>query len=188
MDKQRLFIDYDGTIIDTIQSYVDVYNELYCNHPNFKIAESHLVNQYDLKDQCPLVGNVLDIFQHELFFKFAQLINHNTYEILEKLNNKYKIIICSIGTPRNIALKACWLEEKFPFIKDYVLITNPTCHMNKSMVQMKDSIFLDDIPSNLISSNAEYSDKYLFGKIYPWNEGYKGNWCRDWTEVGERLL
>ena len=45
-----------------------------------------------MKDQCPLVENVLDIFEHELFFKFARLINDNTYKILERLNRKYKLI------------------------------------------------------------------------------------------------
>jgi len=190
MDKIKLILDFDGTIIDTIQSYTDVYNELYCNHPQFKTAEAHLVNQYNMKDQCPLVDNVLDIFEHELFFKFAELINDNTYEVLEKLNRKYTPIVCSIGTPRNIAYKACWLEKKLPFIKDYVLISNPTCYMNKSIVNMEDSIFLDDIPSNLMSSNCNEEDKYLFGKRYPWNDEslWNGNWCRDWIEVGDRLL
>lgn len=190
MHKRKLFIDYDGTIIDTIDAFCSVYNELYCNHPYFKTAESDLVNQYNMKDQCPLVDNVLDIFQHELFFKFARLINDNTYEVLVDLSKKYQLIICSIGTPRNIAYKACWLEKKLPFIKDYVLISNPNCYMNKSIVNMEDSIFLDDIPSNLISSNCNEKDKYLFGKRYPWNDEslWNSKWCSDWNEVGDRLL
>lgn len=188
MDK--LFVDFDGTIIHTIQAYVDTYNELHCDHPNFKTAEAHLVNQYDMRDQCNLAENVLDIFEHELFFKFAELINHNTFEMLEKLSKKYKLIVCSIGTPKNLSYKALWLEKKIPFIKDYVLISNPTCKMSKSIVQMQNSLFIDDIPSNLISSNCNKEDKYLFGKRYPWNDEslWKGNWCRDWTEVGEMLL
>lgn len=188
--KQRFFIDIDNTIINTIDAFCSVYNELYCNHPQFKTAESNKVNIYNFSDQCPLVKNVLDIFEHELFFKFAQLINHNTYEILEKLNNKYQLIICSIGTPINISRKALYLKDKLPFIKDYVLISNPTCKMNKEIVNMQDSLFLDDIPSNLISSNCNKEDKYLFGKRYPWNDEslWNGNWVRDWTEVGDRLL
>lgn len=191
MSKQKFFIDFDSTIINTIQAYVDVYNELYCKHPNFQIAESHLVNQYDMRDQCNLATNALDIFQHPLFFKFAEFINDNTYEVLEKLNNKYQLIICSIGTPKNLAYKALWLEQRLPFIKDYVLISNPACKMNKSIVNMgKSSIFLDDIPSNLISSNVNEENKYLFGKRYPWNDDnlWKGNWLKNWSEVEERFL
>lgn len=188
MNKQKLIIDFDGTIINTIQAYCDVYNELYCNHPEFKTAEADLVNTYNLKDQCNLVTNVLEIFTHPLFFKFAELINDNTYEVLERLNKKYKLIICSIGVPKNLAHKALYLEKKLPFIKDYVLINNSTCHMDKAIVDMQGSCFIDDIPSNLISSNADEKDKYLFGKIYPWNKEWDGEWCRDWGEVEKRLL
>ena len=187
MDKTKLFIDIDGTIINTIDAYCSVYNELYINHPKFKTAESTLVNQYNLKDHCPLVENVLRIFEQPLFFKFARLINDNTYEVLEKLNKKYKPIICSIGTPRNIALKAIWLEEKLPFIKDYVLITKSDCKIGKGIVNMEGSVFLDDLPENLVSSNA--NKKLLFGEIYPWNLGWDSReHCLDWSEVEDRLL
>lgn len=187
MNKQKLlFVDFDGTIINTIQSFCSVYNELYCNHPNFKTAEADLVNVYNLSDQCPLVTNVLEIFTHPLFFKFAELINPNTYEVLERLNNKYKLIVCSIGVPKNLSYKALWLEKKLPFIKDYVLINNSTCHMDKGIVNMQNSLFIDDIPSNLISSNAER--KILFGKKYSWNNDWNGEWCKDWSTVEEGLL
>lgn len=188
--KRKFFIDFDNTIIDTTDAFCSVYNELYCDHPNFKTAESDQVKVYNFSDECPLITNVEEIFTHPLFFQFAQFINSNTYEILEKLNNKYELIVCSIGWPKNLAYKALWLEKKLPFIKDYVLISNPACKMNKSIVNMQNSLFIDDIPSNLISSNCNKEDKYLFGKRYPWNDEslWKGNWCRDWTEVGERLL
>lgn len=188
--KRKFFIDFDNTIIDTIQAYVDTYNELYCNHPQFKTAESHLVNQYNMKDQCDLIENVLDIFEHPLFFKFAELINENTFEVLEKLNCKYQLIVCSIGTPINISRKALYLKNKLPFIKDYILISNPTCKMNKSLVNMQNSLFLDDIPSNLFSSNANEEDLYLFGKRYSWNDEnlWRDNWLKNWSEVEEMLL
>lgn len=187
MNKQNFFIDFDNTLIHTIDAFCSVYNKLYINHPKFKPAVPDLVNEYNFKDQCPLVENVLSIFESPLFFKFARLINNNTYEILEKISKKYKPIICSIGTPRNIAYKAHYLEEKIPFIKDYVLITNQDCKMDKGIVNMQGAVFLDDIPSNLISSNAK--EKLLFGTIYPWNLGWDSRkHCLDWSEVGDRLL
>jgi len=184
--KKKFFIDFDNTIIDTTDAFCSVYNEFYLNHPNFKTAEPELVNVYNFADQCPLVTDVKDIFIHPLFFKFAEFINHNTYETLEKLNNKYQLIVCSIGWPKNLAYKARWLEEKLPFIKDYVLISNPACKMNKSIVNMEGAIFLDDIPSNLYSSNAER--KILFGKRYIWNKEWDGEWVRSWSEVEGRFL
>jgi 5'(3')-deoxyribonucleotidase len=184
--KKKFFIDFDNTIIDTTDAFCSVYNEFYLNHPNFKTAEPDQVKVYNFSDECRLVTNVEEIFTHPLFFQFAQFINSNTYETLEKLNNKYELIVCSIGWPKNLAYKALWLEKKIPFIKDYVLISNPACKMNKSIVNMQDSVFLDDIPSNLDSSNADR--KILFGKRYSWNNEWQGEWHANWSEVEERLL
>jgi len=185
-NKQMFFIDFDATLTNSLKAYCDTYNYLYHNHPDFKQADYTKVNQYDLKDECFLVKNPLDIFEEELFFNNLEFINENTYDVLRKLNEKYKLIIASIGTPSNIAHKAWWLEENLPFIKDYVFITNQDCKMNKSLINMNDSVFLDDIPENLESSNAK--TKVLFGKKYSWNECWQGDHCLTWTDVEERFL
>jgi len=186
MGKQNIFLDFDGTIINTIDAFCSVYNNLYINHPNFKTAEPDLVNEYNLSDECPLVENVEDIFSNSLFFDMCEFINDNTYEVLKELNQKYKIIITSIGTPSNLAYKAKWLEAKLPFINDYILIKNSDCKMDKSIVNMDGGIIIDDMTSNLITSNAE--TKILFGDIYPWNNEWKGEHCKNWSEIKERLL
>src|SRR5690606_9190914 len=114
-------------------------------------------------------------------------IDDNTYEVLETLNQKYNIIICSIGTPLNISKKVLWLEEKLPFIKNYVLIANNDCKMDKSIINTgKDSIFIDDIPSNLESVESER--KILFGEKFSWNNFWEGEYCVTWSDVRERLL
>lgn len=186
MSIQKLFIDFDNTIINTNKAFCEVYNSLYCFHPDFTPADYTKVTNYNFSCQCPLVNNPLELFEEELFFDVCEFIDVNTYEVLQKLNQKYKIIILSIGTPKNIANKAYWLEEKLPFINDYILIKNSGCTMDKSIVNAEGSIIIDDIPSNLRTSNAE--TKILFGKIYSWNTGWKGKHCRDWSEVGRRLL
>lgn len=185
--KNIIFVDFDNTIIDTNYAFCSAYNELYCNYPNFKTADSTLVNQYDFKDVCPLVDDVMKIFNHELFFKFAEFINDNAYEVIKELNRKYKIIIASIGSPRNIAHKSIWIENNLPFIKNYMFIINHNCHTNKSLINCtKDSIFIDDIPSNLLSVNSER--KILFGEIFPWNDNWQGEHALNWTEVANKLL
>jgi len=186
MNKFKFFLDFDNSIVDSIKQYCKVYNTIYRYYPSYKPADYTKVTQYNMKDQCPLVYDLLEIFQHELFFRDLEFINENTYEVLEKLGRKYQLIVVSVGTPLNLALKSIWLSEKLPFIKDYVLLFNDGCKMDKSVCNMEDGIFLDDVESNLKSSNAK--DKVLFGKRFEWNKGWDGNWCLDWSQVEERYL
>jgi 5'(3')-deoxyribonucleotidase len=188
MNKPKFFVDFDLTIVDSIKQICKIYNILYQNHPEFKPADPNKIQQYNFKDVCPLLKTALDMFEHELFFKDLEFINHNTYEVLERLNNKYQLIVVSVGTPLNLAQKSDWLNDKLPFIKDYILLYNNGCKMDKSVVNMKGkgNIFLDDIPSNLESTNCE--NKYLFGKIYSWNLESQYDRCLTWNEVEKRFL
>ena len=183
-----MFIDMDSTITNSVKSFCDTYNKIYQYYPDFKLADPNKLQRYDLKDICPLVCNPLDIFDHDLFFKHLEFINDNTYEVLEKLNRKYQLIIVTIGTPINLSKKSIWLSERLPFIKDYILLFDDGCKMDKSIVEMSGvgNIFMDDVDSNLISSNCE--NKVLFGKRFEWNIGWDGGWCLDWSEVEERYL
>jgi len=185
MSKVKFFVDMDSTITNSVKSFCNTYNKIYQYYPDFKPADPNKLQQYDLKDICPLVNNPLDIFDHDLFFKHLEFINDNTYEVLEKLNRKYQVIVTTIGTPINLSKKSLWLSERLPFIKDYVLLYNDGCKMDKSVVNMEGSIFLDDVYSNLESSNAR--DKVLFGKIFDWNKDWRNDYCLNWSVIEGRF-
>lgn len=186
MNKTKLFLDYDGCIIDSIKAYCSVYNELYQFRPNFKRADWSEVEIWDLKDQCPLVLNCNDIFSNYLFFQKCDFICRNTKEVIEKLCEKYEVFICSIGTPENIAFKSMWLNEHLPCVKNYIMLVNDGCKMTKAIVDMKDSIFIDDVTSNLDSSNAKL--KIIFGNEYYWSQTKDYTRCFNWTDVEKLLL
>ena len=186
MKKFKFFIDMDSTITDSVKAYCTTYNIIYQDHSNFKPADHTKLSQYNLKCICPLVEKPLDMFEQTLLFEHLEFINNNTYEVLEKLSNKYELILVTIGTPSNLSQKSLWLEKNVPMIKNYVLLSNEGCKMNKSVVNMKGSIFVDDIVSNLESSNA--SIKVLFGKLFEWNLGWQGKHCFTWSDIEERFL
>ena len=133
-------------------------------------------------------SDVLEIFESPIFFKLLKLINSNTYEVVRELNEKYHIIIASIGTPLNLSRKSVYLQETLPFIKDYILLYNDGCKMSKEIIKMDypDSIFIDDHASNLVSSNA--INKYIYGKEYSWSKTNDYERLYDWTEVANKLL
>ena len=189
--KTKLFLDMDNSLTNSTKSFCESYNILYKYHKDFKPANWEEVNEWNFGDQCPILKSetdVLEIFETPIFFKLLKLINENTYEVTRELNEKYYVIIVSIGTPINLSRKTLYLQETLPFIKDYALLYNNGIKMNKEIIKMDypESIFIDDHVSNLISSNAV--NKYVFGKDYPWSKtnDYERLW--NWTDVAKELL
>ena len=86
--KQKLFLDMDSVIIDSVTAYCDVYNELYINEKGFAPANPDKNKYWDFHEICPLEKNPLHIFSHPLFFKFVQFMP-NAEETILKLKNKY---------------------------------------------------------------------------------------------------
>lgn len=184
-------MDCDNTLTGSTESFCKSYNSIYKYHKDFIKADWELVKEWNLQDQCTCLKShvdVLEIFDNPIFFRNLKLINDNTYEVVRELNEKYQIIIASIGTPRNLSLKSLYLHETLPFVKDYILLYNDGCKMNKDIIQMNypDSIFIDDVTTNIESSNAPI--KYIFGKEYPWSETKNFNRLWNWTEVANKLL
>lgn len=185
MQKRKLILDFDGTIIDAIQAYCDTYNHLYRNHKDFKEALWWKVEKWSMRDECPLVENPNDIFSNPLFFKHCDFLNPNTREVIEWACENFEVSVCSIGTFYNIGYKSLWIKDNLPCIKEAHFITQEECKMNKSSVDMDDAIFLDDVKSNLDSSNAE--TKICVGDIYDWNREWNGIRCFNWTDVKNEL-
>ena len=187
MSKRKLFIDFDSTIVDSISAFCDSYNKLYRDHPRFIPATPCKVEKWNFKDQCPLVEDTAKIFASELFFRNVDFINGNTKEIIEQLCEKYDVILITIGSLQNIALKSMWLYDYLPCIKEHIFLVNNGCKMDKGIVDMEgDTIFIDDVDSNLKSTNAKH--KIIFGDIYDWNVDSQYPRAFNWTDLSRLLL
>ena len=71
-----------------------------------------------------------------------------------------EIIICTTGTPKNLAHKLNYVSKDFPFASFLPIYLKDSNGVGKSIIDMEDSIFVDDHIDNLKSSNAKY--KILF--------------------------
>lgn len=186
MSKIKLFLDVDNTITNSSKAICKSYNFLYKDEKGFKPANWIENEKYNFSEICPLINNPAKLFRDELFFRYLEFMGDNTCDIIRKLNEKYQVIICSIGHPKNISLKSLWLNDKLSFIKDYILLYNDGCKMDKSIVDMSNGIFIDDCTSNLDSSNAEL--KVIFGDEYEWSQTKDYTRCWNWTDVAKLLL
>lgn len=179
--KQKLFVDMDDTIVQSRKAYCEYYNTHYCDKDGFKVA-NHLDNAvWGFSDVCPLaVDDVDEIFgTEELFNRLT--FNHRAYEVLERLSKDYEIIVVSLGTYNNTSEKAKWIKKHLPFINESVLLCKNGVMMDKTVVNMKGGIFIDDVKDNLDSTNA--SRKILFGRSMPWNVSWNGEYCATWEDI-----
>lgn len=181
MSKIKIFLDFDGTAVDSVRAYCDVYNKLFNGKANHT-----KVNRWDLADECPkAVKYVEDIFASKEFFDYLELIDQDTKDVLDQIKQNYEVIICSIGTPENISRKAEWVNRNLD-IQDMILISKHNATMDKSLVNMSNSIIIDDNENNLFSSDADI--KICFGEVKSWNENWDGLRAKNWKELGELLL
>lgn len=189
-NKPNLFLDLDGTITNSIKAYASVYNELYYFNDNYRYAKWEDNKKWDLSDICPITKNIVnDLFSSDLFFEYLEF-EDNAREVIEKLCEKYNVCIVTIGVTQNISKKAIWIEKYLPFVKQCIFIKNKNVSMDKSKIQMYSentkSIFIDDVASNLESSNA--NEKYCYGKVKEWNNQWNGERLSDWNSIAEKLL
>lgn len=186
---QKLFLDFDGTITDSIKAYCNVYNKNYKEMEGYKKADYRFVERYDLKDECVLVNHQEEIFSTKNYFQELEFFP-GAYEALLKLDKKYELIICSIGTLTNISNKSLWIKSRLPFINNTILISTRILpggiKTDKSTINMAGGIFIDDHQENLFNTNADF--KICFGKKYDWNSKWQGDRCLTWEEIEEKLL
>lgn len=185
MSKQKLFLDFDGTMADSLQACCDVYNTTYNECTGFVKAIPDDCNRWDMKDICPLYTDVNELFfSNPVFFDVLKPM-WLALCVLHNLSDKYDIIVTTIGTPRNIALKSDYIDKHFPMIKEKILLsTNGSTH-DKTTVNMEGGIIIDDKLSNVATSNA--SKKYVFGRTHSWNENSPHMRLRTWLDVSKEL-
>lgn len=183
--KCRLFVDFDGTVSDSITNLSRMYNEEFKNHPDFVPAVPENGWSWGLMEICPLKQKqLMDYFKSEDFFKNIVFFP-DALPVLYQLNLNYEVYICTIGVPENLEWKTKYFRMYLPQFK-YILINNEDCTMNKDMVNMSEGLFMDDSLANLNSSNAQW--KFVYGKELQFNENAPYPRLANWAEVKKALL
>jgi 5'(3')-deoxyribonucleotidase len=192
MGKVKFFIDFDDTLVQSSKRFCELYSKIYKNDTEF-IKPNYRVNDlWNFGEQCPLLNKrnkhtVEDLFGMKEFFNGLKL-QPNAYDVIKELNEKYDLCIVSIGTMSNLQYKAEYIKNNLSFINNAILLYNKGSHMNKSVVNCpEDSIFMDDVLSNLYSVKSK--NKYIYGVEKPWN--INGMSCKrllSYDEVANEFL
>lgn len=177
--KKRLYVDFDGVIVNTIANIVSMYNEDFKYYENFKPIKWWKVNTWDFKEcECATTEYINTYFNQPRFFERLTYIDW-AKETLDELKDDYEITIVSSGFSPNLRAKEIWIKENLPYCK--FIGVNLKEHKDKSHIDMSDGIFLDDSVNNLATSNAMIN--ICFGDIYSWNGKWEEFRCNNWIDV-----
>ena len=182
MKKPKLFIDYDSTITNSIKAIVDLYNEDFKYYKKFEYIHWTDIRTWDfLECNCAKTEYINIYFNQQRFFDIVEFMD-NAEEVLNRLKDKYEIIIVSMGYSPNLRAKEYWIKEHMPYTK--FIGINFKKHEDKSHIDMSNGIFIDD-NAKYFNTNAKY--QICFGDIYDWNEDWEGKRCFNWYEVEKYL-
>lgn len=179
LKKSKIFLDYDGCIVNTIKCICSLYNEDFQYYKNFIHINWWEVNTWDFAEcNCATPEYINTYFNQQRFFDRIEYMDW-AEKILDILNKYFEITIVSSGYLPNLIAKEKWVKEHLPYCS--FIGVNLKEYKDKSHIDMSDSIFIDDSASNLKTSNAAI--KICFGDEYPWNKKWDGIRCNNWHEV-----
>lgn len=178
-----MFIDFDGVMVDTVEAIVDLYNEDFRYYSKFEEIHWKDINTWDFKEcNCASKEYIDTYFNQQRFFD--RLINMPGVRLaINELWDKYDITVVSHGYSPNLRLKQIWLENHYPGIKFEGI--NLKQYSDKSHIDMRGGVFIDDSSRNLITSNADV--KICFGDLRSWNECWGGLRAKHWMEVMDMI-
>ena len=185
---KSIFLDFDGTILNSCLIVTSILNQRY----NKKV-EWEDVKKYDFSDKFPETNKkeIKEIFESREFFKLAEFaIFPNANKVIEKLCKDFNVSIVSIGSAENIRLKIKFLKDKFPCIKNHIMLVKEDNIMDKSIVRMgKEDFLIDDVYSNLETSSAGNRILFSYANVKTnWNQyGKYIELTPSWKDVERRI-
>ncbi len=173
--NNKIYIDFDGTLVNTIKCIVDMYNTKYNQNIDWKTVKTWQFDELNLstRDKIDKYFDKKDFFDKIEFMPFAE-------HTLDKLLwNGYEIVIVSMGNTKNLKLKEKWIEYNLPYCK--FIGCDFKDYKDKTHIDMSDGIaFIDDSIENLLTSNCPR--KICFGEVFPWNEMWQGERLYKWGD------
>jgi len=170
----KIILDFDGVIGSSIASLCESL-ETIRGLPQGSYNPK-LVKKWNFEDVIPDLDHdrVNDMFESDIFWRNLKPVK-GSLEFIEKY--KSDIIICTIGTNKNIQKKLAWIDKHIGRIDVVPIIINVGAHhtaIDKSIIDMQGCLLVDDNINAHATSNA--SHKILFDEYGTFNaEWQKGD-------------
>lgn len=164
LNKIKLFLDFDNTLVATNEVLVEYFNKKYGTNK----CVDH-IKKYYYQDLFPNIPReeISNFFNSNYLFDNLYFLE-DSYNILYKLKDMLSISIVTISGNKNAHKKKNWLLNNFNIPHKLFCIDNEK--NDKSSVDMSNAIFIDDNISCLRSSNAKIKILYRHGYDGDWNK------------------
>lgn len=180
---ENLFIDFDSTVANTIETICKLYNDDYMYYKDFTPAKWWEVESWDFKELTLATREDINkYFNQPRFFRQVDFMPWAKI-VIEELKERYNITIVSMGNYPNLCLKDKYVRQTLEC--DFIGVCFDD-YNDKSHINMEGAIFIDDSSSMLKTSNAK--EKICFGDEYEWNKDWKGVRLANWMDVRRYLL
>ena len=173
--RQRIAVDMDDVIADTIERFADIYRKEH----NINLS-AELLHGKEIREVLPadIKHTVSEYVNAPGFFRHINVMP-GSQEVLKQLSGKYEVYIVSAAMEFKNSLldKYEWLAEHFPFIPWTHIIFCGHKIVNADVI-------IDDRSRNFTDFNGR---KLLYSS--PHNmlvEGYER--VNNWNDVAEKLL
>lgn len=175
----KIYCDADGVILNSIAAICSLYNDDFKYYKDFTPVKWWEINTWDFEEcKCANREYIDMYFTQPRFFRTVTYMDW-AKEVLTELSKEFEIVIVSAGKKPNLKAKEEFFKEELPFCT--FLGVDMDVYVDKSHIDMSDGIFLDDVSTNLKTSNAMI--KICFGDEYVWNEDWSGIRKKNWNDV-----
>ena len=174
----KIGIDYDSTLFNTIDVWIDLYNKKYDDKLTINDFKFWDIHKSLPKEKSNKFYSILD--NNELWENIKPL--NNAVEVVKDLNEEYEVYIITATHHNHIKIKSEILLKYFPFIEYKQIIS---CYY-KQLINV--DIMIDDNLDNLIGGKYR---KILID--YPWNRDIDDydrgiERFKNWKEIRGELI
>lgn len=182
---KKLILDYDNTIVNTTKAFIEAH-KLICGRNYMFNKEQEpkweLVKRYDFLDQIPSLTPIMKVatFNSQAFYDNLEYYD-DAKEILEEISSKTDVHIVSMCSFDSAKIKGARLQKDLPKIKFQPIIF--PFYNDKSIIDMRGAVFMDDVTKNLKTSSADEKICFKYQDItMDVNEDWKGRVMTAWDE------
>lgn len=181
MNKFDIVIDCDGVITNTVKMFIELNNKL--NNMKEDWTEVRGWDFHPLCSNLKTKRDVDDLFNHEELYE-NPIFFRDCVDVINRLNKKHNITICTMGENKNIRNKLKMFEKYLPDVNVIPFVSSFKIYNKDSL---KTRIIIDDHIRNLNTNSAEL--KILFEPYYKydWNEKWNGKVAVNWEQI-ERMV
>lgn len=173
----NVFLDMDNTIADSQKAFIDTHCELHG-----LVVDKSYTERWDFKDLFPNITKqeVMEIFTSDLYFERLFPLEGAEEKVKAMTYFGDTVYITTLCHPDILQKKQEWLSLYFP-TANYIPIVSKA--HDKSIINMKGGIFVDDRKDVLLGSNADTKILFKCKGNCDWQQGWSGLWFDNWKKT-----